>query len=130
MVVMRGVFAVLIGALVMWVAGALYEFYKPAFIPSPVEYERIYPWFTGISALVGAVIAVVLFAIWQPRTAAATGVVPRREPKLTKKTPVKQPAAKPGKGIKTSTEVPGMPTFDLDELKKSTGKPPAEKEQP
>lgn len=129
MVILRGVFAVLIGTVVLWVAGALYEFYKPAFIPSPVEYERIYPWFTGVSALVGAAIAVVLFGIWQPREAAERPAKP--SPKLQAKTATKakQTAGAKNSGVKTSTDVPGMPTFDLEELKRSADTPPTEKKK-
>ena len=129
MVILRGVFAVLIGTVALWVAGALYEFYKPWFIPSPVEFERIYPWFTGVSALVGATIAVVLFGLWQPRTATERPAKPG--PKLQAKatTKAKQPTGAKGSGVKTSADVPGMPTFDLEELKKSADTAPTEKKK-
>lgn len=129
MVILRGAFAVLIGTVVLWVAGALYEFYKPAFIPSPVEFERIYPWFTGVSALVGATIAVVLFGFWQPRNVVERSAKPSPMLQTKAKTKAKQPARVKNSGVKTSADVPGMPTFDLEELKKSADAPPTEKKK-
>ena len=115
MAVIRGLLAILVGAIVTLVLGALYEYLKPPFIPNPEEWKFVYPWFTGVSGLVGALVAVLMYGSWQASaTAGRTQPRPAREPRVKAK-PKKRAA---GEGtdvaVKTSGEVPGMPTFDLE----------------
>ncbi|MBN2081167.1 hypothetical protein JW859_03055 [bacterium] len=109
MAVVRGIFAVLIGSVVALVLGATYDYFKINFsfgLPDPNQWQMLWPWFFAVPGAVSAIIAVVLNNIWSRKATA--------KPAAAK--PVHQAKTAP-KAKTTSSDVPGMPTFDLEELK-------------
>jgi hypothetical protein len=132
MAIIRGFFGVLLGAIVALILGALYDYLKLPSILNPEEWTYGYPWFAGISGLIGGLIAVLLFGSWQARALSAHP--PSRTPREARpQAKAKQAASakdkEAGLQVKTSSEVPGMPTFDLQadaggEKKKEKDKQP------
>lgn len=115
MAAIRGFFAVLIGVIVAWIIGAAYDYIRPPFIPNPMDYKFAWPLFFAFAGAVSAVIAVVLFSLWERGSPASASKKP------SQRTPVKAKDAK-GATFATSKDVPGMPTFDVDKLKAENAK--------
>jgi hypothetical protein len=114
MAVVRGIFAVLIGVIAAAVIGGAYDYLKLSFIPNPDEWSFIWPYVFAASGAIASVIAVVLYARWSrpPDTER------KKASRVSLGQPIKaKPAGKDKSGIGTSSEVPGMPTFDVDKLK-------------
>lgn len=128
MTFVRGLLAVLAGILVTGIIGAAYDYLRPGVILDPVNTKFLYPWITGLSGGFGAAVAVLIYGASTPRSASerpAPRPRPVREPKRAAKAEPK-PAAKPQPD--TSSEVPGMPTFDFDKAKTETGDKPKEQQ--
>ena len=112
MAAMRGFLAILAGVLVAAIMGAAYDYIRPDIIPNPMEYKFAWPWFFAVPGAIAALIAVLLYGLWQ--SSAATGTERPRKPVKAKAAKLKSDKAS---GITTSSEIPGMPTFDVDKLK-------------
>ncbi len=115
MAVIRGIFAVLIGVIAATVVGMGIDYFKPLFAVNPMEWLYAYPWIFAAAGAIAAIIAVVLYGIWS-RPPAKAGA--RREP-LTKQRAKAAPPAKDKVTMSTSSEVPGMPTFEVDRSKQA-----------
>jgi hypothetical protein len=115
--VIRGILAVLIGVFVAAAIGAAYDYLKLSFIPNPAEWTFIWPYVFAGAGAIAAVIAVVLYVRWSrvPQPGASG---PRREP-LTKQRAKAAPPAKDKVTLSTSSDVPGMPTFEVDRSKQA-----------
>jgi MFS family permease len=87
MATMRGFLAILAGVLVAGIIGAAYDYIRPDFIPNPMEYKFAWPWFFAVSGAVAALIAVVLYGLWQGSAESGTER-PRKpaKPKVVKPT--------------------------------------------
>jgi hypothetical protein len=115
MAAVRGFFAILIGVLVAWIIGAAYDYIRPPFIPNPMDYKFAWPLFFAFAGGVSSIIAVVLFGLWSSGATGKPGTTPAQRPAGKSKT------AK-SSAISTSSDVPGMPTFDVDKLKAENAK--------
>jgi len=109
MAVVRGILAVLIGTAVALILGAAYEYIKWINTVDPNQWKGLWPWFFAVPGAASAIIAVVLNNIWNRKGTTKSAAAKPTKPALrTKTTP---------KATTTSKDVPGMPTFDLEELK-------------
>lgn len=117
MAAIRGFFAVLAGAIVAGIIGAAYDYVRPEILPNPMEYKFAWPWFFAVPGAIAALIAVLLFGLWQGGAESGT-----ERPRKPVKPKVVKPITDKGSGITTSSEVPGMPTFDVNKLKTDSAK--------
>lgn len=115
MAVFRGILAILIGVIVATVVGIAIDYFKPLFAVNPMEWLYAYPWIFAIAGAISAVISVVLYMLWS-REPSGAPARPRREP-LTKQRAKATPPAKDKVTLGTSSDVPGMPTFEVDRSK-------------
>ena len=120
---LRALWAVLLGTVVAAIIGALFDYLRPTILPAK-EYQYLYPWVTAVAGLFGSIMAIWVFSTGGVREPATSKpIAPRRKPKAVKQGKPEVKNAADQQGIKTSEEVPGMPTFDLDELKAGEQKP-------
>lgn len=112
MAAVRGFLAIIAGVLVAGIIGAAYDYIRPDFIPNPMEYKFAWPWFFAVPGAIAALIAVMLYSLWQGSTTA--GKERPAKPAKVKAAGSKSPSTS---GFSTSSEVPGMPTFDVNKLK-------------
>jgi|GEM_PF-2382683 len=139
MAFVRGIIAIFVGLLVTAIVGAAYDYLRPEPLLDPVNTKFLYPWITGLSGALGALIAVLVYGPGQrsqnPQAAAPRPVRERPakvKPQKAKKAvpdakpePLAKPEPKPT--LETSQDVPGMPTFDFDKARKDAA-PPKEKQ--
>lgn len=117
MAAVRGFFAILVGVVIAGVIGAAYDYIRPDIIPNPMEYKFAWPWFFAVPGAISALIAVLLYGLWQ--SSAESGAERPRKPVKPK---VVKPKDNKASAITTSSDVPGMPTFDVDKLKTESAK--------
>ena len=134
MALVRGLLAVFVGLIVTGVIGAAYDYLRPEPLLDPVNTKFLYPWITGLSGALGALIGVLVYGPGQRSgQVSAPRPMPAARPAKVKPQaagkPAPEPLAKPEPkpSLETSKDVPGMPTFDFDKARKDAT-PPKEKQ--
>ena len=124
MAVLKAIWAIIVGTFMAAVIGGIYDYLRPGFIPDPAQYKFVYPWLTGASGFLAALIAVGIAGVRQPAGArSAVAQAPAAKP-----APRERGATKPA-----VTGAADMPTFDIDKAMKEikgTGAPTGSAQPP
>jgi len=118
MAAVRGFFAILIGVAVAGVIGGAYDYLKLSFIPNPTEWVFIWPYVFMSAGAISSITAIALYLRWSRPADSGAG-------KKAQQRPLAKTKASKGSAFSTSSDVPGMPTFDVDKIKAEN----AQKEQ-
>lgn len=114
MAVLKALWAILVGTFMAAVLGGIYDYLRPAFIPDPAQYKFVYPWMTGLSGFLAALIAVCIAGVRTAGMAKAAGTAAQPARGAAKG---RQEARKPVAGAAD------MPTFDIDKALKEIKSP-------
>ncbi|MCH7472146.1 hypothetical protein IIA79_04250 [bacterium] len=109
MALARAIWAVVAGTFVAAIIGAMFDYFRDAIFPGNQDYKYLYPWVTAVAGLCAALMTLLV---------AGSGGL-----QAAKKTRASAERGKGGAKTKTSSEVPGMPTYDF---KKGAGEPKGE----